>query len=272
MKNILEIINKMCHNVNRHVGFIPTSLRFLNVFHLCGMMNTRKFLAFTLAEIIFVMGIIGIVATLTITNARKDTDVAEKVAQLRKTDEILSTAFAQAVAENGSIDHWGTNGGDPTVAQVWEVVSPYLKLKKKCDTSTGCWKTGNVKYLNDSNDSINIEGNSDIQKGILVNGVSVAIGNNFDWSGSPFIGYIYVDVNGPKNGTYRYGDDVLAFVVDKESGEVLPNGSNYPDSHFSGDCLDNGSYCTAWVMQFGNQDYLKSCRNELSWDGKHNCR
>ena len=56
------------------------------------------------------MGIIGIVATLTITNATKDTDVAEKVAQLRRSEEILSSAFAQAVAENGTIDTWGTNG------------------------------------------------------------------------------------------------------------------------------------------------------------------
>lgn len=235
------------------------------------MKNIKKTLAFTLAEIIFVMGIIGIVATLTITNARKDTDVAEKVAQLRKTDEILSAAFAQAVAENGSMEHWGTNGGTPTDAQVWEVISPYLKLKKNCGNSTGCWKTGKATKLTSSKDDVseNIDGNSSINKGLLVNGASIAIdSHNQD---NDYFG-VMVDVNGPKQGTYRFGDDILLFSVKKTSGEVSPFGYEYQND-FLDECINGrGIYCTPWVMKFGNQDYLKPCRNELSWDGKHNCR
>lgn len=235
--------------------------------------------AFTLAEIIFVMGIIGIVATLTVTNAKRDTDVAEKVTQLRKTEEILSTAFAQAVTENGSISTWGANGGEPTSANVWEVITPYLKLKKDCETSTGCWQSGNVKMVpyattkfTGGGDSISIDGESEAYKGVLANGASLAIvDDSFDWESSPYCGYIYVDVNGTK-GTYRYGDDVFAFVVNKSTGEIFPNGSYNAEQHFEGDCLKNGSYCTAWVFQFGNQDYLKDCRNKLKWGGPQTCR
>ena len=45
--------------------------------------------AFTLAEVLMVIGIIGAVSMLTVTNARKGTDTAEKITQLRKTHEIL---------------------------------------------------------------------------------------------------------------------------------------------------------------------------------------
>ena len=44
--------------------------------------------AFTLAEVLMVIGIIGAVSMLTVTNARKGTDTAEKITQLRKTHEI----------------------------------------------------------------------------------------------------------------------------------------------------------------------------------------
>lgn len=229
--------------------------------------------AFTLAEIVFVMGIIGIVATLTVTNAKKDTDVAEKVSQLRKTEEILSTAFAQAVTENGDISNWGANvHQQPSNEEVWNVINSYLKMKKSCATSTGCWKSGTVSKIPsseyDAND--NIDGANDIYKGILANGASFAIDN---YQAGRAMTAVKVDVNGPNKGTYRYGDDVFLFVVSDE-GEVEPFGFEYQNGAglLDGCITGKGVYCTAWVLQFGNQDYLKGCRNKLSWDGPQTCR
>lgn len=229
--------------------------------------------AFTLAEIIFVMGIIGIVATLTVTNAKKDTDVAEKVSQLRKTEEILSTAFAQAVTENGDISQWANDDhGGVKDEEVWNIVKPYLKLKKECGTSTGCWKTGDAKQLPSSSKEIsdNIDDDSNMYKGILTNGASIAI--NSSYSESNTVG-VFVDVNGPNKGTYRYGDDILFFVVDN-NGEVFPYGRGLrSDDELISECISGrGIYCTPWVLQFGNQDYLKGCRNRLSWNGPQTCR
>ncbi len=226
--------------------------------------------AFTLAEVVLVMGIIGIVATLTITNATRDSDVAEKVAQVRKTDEILSAALAQAVAENGEINTWGTDGGIPNNATVGSVLFSYLKLKKNCTTGTGCWTSGIAGKLPTSNHEVtesnggNINSTTQYYKGILINGVSIAV----DYSG---LRRIIFDANGKDKGTYRFGDDILEFRI-SDKGYVYPLESSSSDNLKP--CLtDRGAgYCTKWVYKFGNQDYLKPCRNKLNWDSIHTCR
>lgn len=225
--------------------------------------------AFTLAEVVLVMGIIGIVATLTITNATKDADVAEKVAQLRKTDEILSAALAQAVAENGDINTWGANGNAPDTATFGSVIFSYLKLKKNCQTGTGCWTTGQAGKLSTSTKNTdstrdNINNSSLYYKGILINGVSIAAQK----STNDYV--ILVDTNGKDKGTYRFGDDIFEFTINYNgwiSSQV--RGSN---NSINSCITDLGIYCTPWVYKFGNQDYLKPCRNELDWDGQHTCR
>lgn len=225
--------------------------------------------AFTLAEVVLVMGIIGIVATLTITNATKDADVAEKVAQVRKTDEILSAALAQAVAENGEINTWGANGGLPDNETVGSVLFSYLKLKKNCTTGTGCWTSGLAGKLSTSKHEVteanggNINSTTYYYKGILINGVSIAV----DYGG---LRRIIFDANGKDKGTYRFGDDILEFRI-SDKGYVFPLESS--SDHLQQCLTDRGAgYCTIWVYKFGNQDYLKHCRNLLSWDDTHSCR
>ncbi len=55
--------------------------------------NTKKFIAFTLAETLIVMGIIGVVAALTIPNLNSSTNGLEQVTKIKKTYAELSEAF-----------------------------------------------------------------------------------------------------------------------------------------------------------------------------------
>lgn len=221
--------------------------------------------AFTLAEVVMVMGIIGIVATLTVTNATKSTDVAEKVAQLKRTEEILAAAFVQAVGDYGSISTWSTTTDTAQKSlEEWNIWSQYLKLQKKCGTSSGCWKDGEVKEMDDSEDG-NINTNS-YPKAVLANGVSIYYHSP---GYSSALRSIVVDVDGKDRGVYKYGHDVFRFIVESD-GVVSYHGK---DSIFENNCKNNeGLYCTGWVIRFGNQDYLKSCKSKLSWDGKHSCK
>lgn len=224
--------------------------------------------AFTLAEVVMVMGIIGVVAMLTVTNATKSTDVAEKVAQLRRCDEIISAAFAQAVGEYGPLKNWDSTAGNYlTASEVWEIVSPYLKLQKNCGNGQGCWT--NEKYGDIKKDTIryrkNINTDTDMYKGILANGASIAV--------EGIGGAIYVDVNGKDKGTFRMGDDLFTFSYDRNDYTEIKPGHVTDMSRCIGDDESSDSgYCTSWVIRFGNQDYLKSCRDELSWEGKHSCK
>ena len=229
------------------------------IFKLLSKSTIKHAIAFTLAEVVLVMGIIGVVGVLAVTNAKKDTDTAEKVAQLKKTYDILNTAFAQAVMENGAIKTWGTDGAWPTTAEVGAVISPYLKLLKNCGTGTGCWKNATI-----SGTALNVESDNSYYKAILSNGVLIAI-----YPDSDEYLYIYVDVNG-KKGLNTYGNDVFEFYVYNE-GDVVPEQFQSVSSR-SDWTVHAGYDATAWVLKFGNMDYLKSCASSLSWTGDHTCR
>jgi len=238
----------------------------------------KKNIAFTLAEIVIVMGIIGVIGVLAVSNAKKDTDVAEKVAQLRKTNQILEAAFATAVMENGTIDTWGTSGGSPSL-QIWNVIKNYLKFQKVCDTNTGCWQTGNQYGINGEESSTNIDASQYYPKAILSNGVSITMGTFLNHGDEEYVEEIcdiLVDVNGTK-GLNTYGNDIFGFTVTKE-GLIKPVSLSmyypYPTKSVGGipNCKIIGVYCTGWVLKFGNMDYLKSCSNELDWNSKTTCK
>ena len=64
----------------------------------------NKAFAFTLAETLIVMGIIGVVAALTIPNLNSSTADKEKVAKLQKIYSNLEDAFGRATAVYGPIE------------------------------------------------------------------------------------------------------------------------------------------------------------------------
>lgn len=70
----------------------------------CG--NNKKF-AFTLAEVLITLGIIGVVAAMTMPSLITNYQEKQRVSQLKKVYSALSQAFVSAVQENGTPDEWG---------------------------------------------------------------------------------------------------------------------------------------------------------------------
>lgn len=70
----------------------------------------KKLLAFTLAETLIVMGIIGVVAALTIPNLNSSTADKEKVAKLQKVYSNLEDAIGRVEATYGPISELYNSG------------------------------------------------------------------------------------------------------------------------------------------------------------------
>lgn len=70
------------------------------------MKKITKLLAFTLAETLIVMGIIGVVAALTIPNLNSSTADKEKVAKLKKVYSNLNDAIGRSEAVYGNMSEW----------------------------------------------------------------------------------------------------------------------------------------------------------------------
>lgn len=246
-----------------------------------------KKLAFTLAEVLLVIAIIGTVSVLTVNNAVKSTGTAEKITQLKKTYDILQAAVMAGMNDAGSPYKWGAYGSgtesdDYNKAIIEKVLVPHLKLQQNCGTGSGCWKS-TVK-ANISNDPPTLNTSTEWYKFVLANGASVAIelvqldGDTpiyddsmlllaGDYPTDQMVGVVYVDVDGPNKGAGKAGDDVFSFVLFNENG-LYPYGNNVTleksNSDRDSSCPSMGEFCTAWALYKGNQDYFK-CPDKLSW-------
>lgn len=242
--------------------------------------NLLNKMAFTIAEILIVLGIVGIIAQMTIPSLIQSVQQQTTVVSLKKAYTNMSQAYASAVAENGTPDNWdlgSTNGA----VNLLEKFAPYLRITKNCGTGKGCWPSSvKYKYINGSFVSSAADDDTALAKAQLADGTLILFVAYADCTSFPqgqtqalksVCGYFYVDINGfkPPN---AYGVDFFDFWITNYG--ILPDGSSF-DTQFENACNSStgtgfGYGCTAWVIYNENMDYLK-CPDKLSWSGNHSC-
>ena len=235
--------------------------------------------AFTLAETLIVMGIIGIVAALTLPNLNSSTGDKEKVAIVKKIYQNLNDAFGRAEAVYGPVDEWciGYSGG--CKHRHFDRITEFLKISKSCDKISSC----SISSL-DKNGS----GGTPYESiAILSDGAVIAASAR---------GQIIVDIDGAEKGANKQGSDVFKFLYDANKGiyvnDLLSNTSGYVTNDYSslsitGPFSDEVNSCSmlraldaaAWIINFDNMDYLKTsdgttCPNgtKLTVGGNHSCK
>ncbi len=219
-----------------------------------------KKIAFTLAETLIVMGIIGVVAALTLPNLNSSTGEKEKVAKVKKIYQNLTDAFGRATVVYGPMNEWFNNGSPSDKSQkIGERITEFIKLSKNCglNKNAGCFTSSNSNYLNGAQgsnlDALFMAG--DTYKVITADGTSILFSRS-----DPIV---YIDIDGPNKGTNTHGKDIFSFRIDIDNSELLPGGYNFNDTQLKSNCFAKGSGCTAWVINNGNMDYLK-CPDKLS--------
>lgn len=236
--------------------------------------------AFTLAEILITLGVIGVVAALTIPILIQDANERTTVTALKKTFSTLSQAYNLAVQDNGTPDTWGLSGSPKLILGN---LTPYLKVEKDCTSgNSGCFPAGvNYAYLSNLGGDGIYDNQASYPKLRLADGTLIAAFANDPtcvWSIGTSLplkntcGQIWVDINGYK-GPNQWGIDTFNFFITKYG--IIPDGSpqqtiSWP---FSTDCKNkatqSGFGCAAWVIYNENMDYL-NC-NTLNWGGQTSC-
>lgn len=241
------------------------------------MLNFKK-LAFTLAEVLITLGIIGIVAAITIPTLIQQQQEQATVVALKKIYSTLSQAYTSAAHENGTPDNWGLTNDTAGSIKLINILTQYLKATKTCIDGdyTGCFPNVNYKDLANG-DAGNL---NTVQRGkaILTDGTliipqfhSITCGSNRGSTPalSTVCASLFVDINGFKNPN-QLGVDYFRFYLTKNG--IIPGGSvNETFIPFDPDCKNKtGGYgCTAWIIYNENLDYLHC--SDLTWDGKHKC-
>ena len=199
--------------------------------------------AFTLAEVLITLGIIGIVAAMTIPTLITKYEKKHTAARLADTFGMLANAAGLAQAQYGDVSTWGFQKyywseieGDVTVANsniTTEIVEkyflPYLKISRNFGYAP-LRNTGISEYKF-PNGHVYFNSGTSLYSVILQNGVIVYFmmnnGLNEDETARVFSNLlILMDVNG-KKGPNMAGRDLFVAQLDAKSNKFRMNGDGY---------------------------------------------
>ena len=203
--------------------------------------KTQKIVAFTLAETLIVIGVIGIVSALTLPNLNSSTGEKEKVAKVKKIYQNLQDAFGRAEAVYGPFEEWTLNdSGDGAIAKrIGERITEFMKLSKTCGLSAnqGCYQDPSV------------DAETSIYKVITADGTSILFKGGTQ---------IYSDIDGPTKGSGTEGKDTFRFDINAEKG-IIPYGYDETFANILADVKGGApkQYAATWIIKFDNADYLK---------------
>ncbi len=170
----------------------------------------RKNSAFTLAEVLITLGIIGIVAAMVIPSLISSYQKHVTVTRLKQTYAQLAQAIKLSEGENGDVSGWNMGTSTSTVTEESETfvktyIMPYMKYLHVCDGSKSHCSSIPKKNLQNTPD-IN---NQKLYGVILTNGIEL----KFDPRDSHV--HVLVDINGPATPNIR-GKDVFSLAIKKD--------------------------------------------------------
>lgn len=235
-------------------------------------MIKKMIVAFTLAEVLIVVGIIGIIAEVTIPDLIENTQNAEFQSKMKKEYSIFSQALMQITTDNGGIftnalSAMSSSGGQSNDSMLWrDLLATKLIITKTCDygvgsslTYGGCFGSS-YKYFANGSDPMTTGSWIDTSirySGVISDGTSYSFYNITN--GNSCTGHINsvvnlcssltIDVNGvqPPN---VFGKDMFCFLV-SNNGQLTP----VPAATYGGDDCGGGggsgwgTYCAAKVIQ-----------------------
>lgn len=196
-------------------------------------MNTK---AFTLAEVLITLGIIGIIAAITIPILMNNIDDIKYKSAYKKVYSEISQIFVKAIQEQ-SFESRDSATALVATASEWSVIQNGFKVVKSCDVNhlNECWAVGDRVCTGACSGG----------------GGAPAIGwsNSFiDASGRSWSEYttyeniFLVDVNG-FTGPNRFGKDRWIFVLQNADGSRASTGLPAKVGIFTGDCPIPNDWC-----------------------------
>ena len=170
--------------------------------------------AFTLAETLITLAVIGVVAALTIPNLTRKYQAAVLQSQFKKSYSTLQQAVAQAVKENPDLYDEIRQTGNNLVGIDYfkDKLKPYLKVAVDC-RSDSCPALNFSSYRNYQNTMSGWGNWGWTGYFVLEDGSAIF----FECSGGCAAIPIFVDINGTKKPPNRMGHDLFAFQIDSKN-------------------------------------------------------
>jgi len=231
---------------------------------------SRKRCAFTLAEVLITLGIIGVVAAMTLPTLVQKQQEKVAITKLKKAYSILSQAYYSAISEYGNSSEWehaewehGESRSSDGAIEIANKLKPHFKVTKDCGINRGCFPAVIYKKI-DGGDWYDIYNTDLVYKIKLSDGTIMGFESNGNTKcqNGLYCAKVFVDING-SDGPNQAAYDMFSFYLEK--GRVMPFG-------YQGDPLKTsiGEEYTAWALINENMDY-KRCPEKIGWDKAKSC-
>lgn len=218
----------------------------------------KKRFAFTLAEVLITLGIIGIVAAMTLPTVVNKYQKKETLTRLKRAYSLLNQAIASASAKHGFPSEW--SGWDDSEEIVNKYIAPEIKVHKTYGTHGTdffkgmCFEGRNLHGAAQYNWLTGVYISSPINGGTAslktVDGICIGL-RTFSYIDNE----IFVDINGSHKGPNVAGKDLFFFKIVKNS--IKPYGYNWQDGELTGSSTNacnpsapaSGRTCAARIMR-----------------------
>ena len=188
----LPILNEYSQLLKRKVGLLRQKSR------------NDKF-GFTLAEVLITLGIIGIVAAMTMPSLISKYRIFANIQRLKSMYSLLSQSVKISEIDNGDISEWDFSSlSSKQIAEKYLI--PYLKVVKTCETGDECF-VENYLYSNKKE----ISSFKDYYSFVLNNGTLVGVRHAGYYNNINNV-LIIVDVNGSQKPNIS-GYDLFFFYI-----------------------------------------------------------
>ena len=221
-----------------HVDLSPTKVKF----------------AFTLAEVLITLGIIGIVAAMTIPTLISNYQKKQTVTKLQKAISIFNQAYKMSFDEVGNPSPQEAFDMGPTkyINTYW---APYLKINNICTTYSDCGYDSltPITLPSGNKDGANIISERTRIGVQTMDGITYIIftspWNSNDNDFTTPSNYVWVDLNGGEKPN-KYGRDLFMLTRVENKG-VFPYGYDLTNDRVNSECLSSGYTCAEKIRRAG---------------------
>ena len=247
--------------------------------------------AFTLAEVLVTLTILGILASIIVPNVVHSYKVRQTISALKRGYSLVDNAIQNTFVYDGDYEKLGiTECKQAPCSRASEdfarIFAQNMSVEKICpyETQSECYDIDSVKPLYESGESVSYKSlfqtimllKNGMVIGVTVNNSSPStqLDDRLNKGQDGAYGHIFIDINGNK-APNKVGHDVFAFAAN-EKGLMLRLFALNPSSAVSSNAIgkfyhyrncmkdspadfprSSGLSCGSWIMITGNMDYLK---------------
>ena len=244
------------------------NIKNLLLYSLGSSLFSKKKLAFTLAEVLITLAIIGIVAAMTIPALINKKQKAEIETQLKENYSIIQQSLKMAENDDIAIDSYLAEDLSSVKSWFYTNLAPYMKYSHVCFNAEGCWQSmgptktlaGSVARYNQTNIgvgynivTIKLNNGANVSfDSYGTNDIKTLLGRNCTYEDKAL--GIFIDVNGDRKPNIIGKDIYVAVWTDKG---LLPAGIDETEATVDSNCsatantINAGYYCLLKVKNNG---------------------